>query len=326
MFDSICMRQQGLGELTISEPLDLGFLAEAMLFYQDVHVIANRQMITHLISKCGSDVLFDLLDSGFLRISFLENFDGIYTENSNTAYEHYTPVLGAMPHRAWKEDAKNLFAEAIGGSVKGGQRLAKRFSKHIKPISYDDSVRVETLEDFSSGGYIRDGVSCLLRYLAPEYSVSNNLVFQVTRNDGKFSVETNIDFSKANESYHRLFSSSHSSLSIAYLLSILMAARGDWYFASRFSSEVATNSVNSVIFNLKFDDLLKRRSESEHQISKFQDFVLDDARALRRLSTVGAKLCRTTEGALIGGKVSRTGSKNQEPDQGLVKAYFREKG
>ncbi len=324
MFDSICIRQQGLGELTISEPLDLGFLAEAMLFYQNVHVIANRQMITHLISKCGSDVLIDFLDSGFLRISFLENFEGIYTENSNTAYEHYTPVLGAMPHRAWKEDAKNLFVEEIGGSVKGGQRLAKRFSKHIKPISYDDSVRVETLEDFSSGGYIRDGVSCLLHYLAPEYSVSNNLVFQVTRNDGKFSVETDIDFSKANESYHRLFSSSHSSLSVAYLLSILMAARGDWYFASRFSSEVATNSVNSVIFNLKFDDLLKRRSESGHQISAFQDFILDDARALREAINSGERNFAELQKVLSSAAKFRNWLKNQDPDQELVKAYFRE--
>ena len=111
MFDSICIRQQSLGELKIKEPLDLGFLAEAMLFYQDVHVIANREIIKQLISKCGSDVLFDLLDAGFLRISFLENFDGIYTEDGGTPYEHYTPILGSMPHRVWKEDAKNFFAE-----------------------------------------------------------------------------------------------------------------------------------------------------------------------------------------------------------------------
>jgi hypothetical protein len=194
MFDSICIRQQSLGELTIREPLDLGFLAEAMLFYQDVHVIANREIIKQLISKCGADLLFDLLDSGFLRISFLENFDGIYTENGGTANEHYTPILGSMPHRAWKEDAKQFFAEVAGGSVKGGQRLAKKFGRHIKPIVLDSSVREETLEDFSSGGYLRDSVVHLLRYLAPGYSIPVGLIFDVTRKDSKLFIDTNIDF------------------------------------------------------------------------------------------------------------------------------------
>lgn len=324
MFDSICIRQQSLGELTIKEPLDVGFLAEAMLFYQDVHVIANRGIIKQLISKCGSDVLFDLLDSGFLKISFLENFDGIYTENGGTPYEHYTPILGSMPHRTWKEDAKNFFGEVAGGSVKGGQRLAKKFGRHIKPIVLDSSLQEETLADFSSGGYLRDSVVHLLRYLAPGYSIPGNLVFAVTRKDSKLFVDTNIDFLRANVSYHQAYSSSHSSLSIAYLLSILMAARGDWYFASRFSSEVATNSVNSVVFRLKFDELLKARTKSKNQISTFQDFVLDDGRALREAINSGGRSFADLRKVLSSATKFRDWLKNRDPDQELVKAYFRE--
>ena len=49
MFEMICIRRQHPFEL--SEPLDLGFLAEAMLFYQSVHLIADGSTITQLVPE-----------------------------------------------------------------------------------------------------------------------------------------------------------------------------------------------------------------------------------------------------------------------------------
>jgi hypothetical protein len=103
-----------------------------------------------------------------------------------------------------------------------------------------------------------------------------------------------------------------------------MAARGDWYFASRFSSEVATNSVHSVVFKLKFDELLKTRTKSDSQISTFQDFVFDDGRALREAINSGGRSFADLRRVLSSATKFRDWLKNRDPDQELVKAYFRE--
>ncbi|MDQ4121568.1 MAG: hypothetical protein M3209_08995 [Acidobacteriota bacterium] len=111
---------------------------------------------------------------------------------------------------------------------------------------------METIEDFSNGKYVKDAIAQLLEYQVPEYELPNEFIFKVLNNTTNFLVETNIDFKKANEFYHKRISPKHSSLSVSYLLSQLMSARSDWYYSSHFSSEVATDEISNIILNLKF--------------------------------------------------------------------------
>lgn len=67
MFESVCIRRQQL--LDAPEPFfDLGFLAEAMLFYQNVHLIADRGILSQLVSQCGSSLVIELIEEGFLKM------------------------------------------------------------------------------------------------------------------------------------------------------------------------------------------------------------------------------------------------------------------
>jgi hypothetical protein len=77
MFDSICVRNQSPHDVRI----DLGFLAEAMLFYSDVLVIAREQMIGQLAKGCGPEILIELLERGYLRLSYEYELTGIQTRN-----------------------------------------------------------------------------------------------------------------------------------------------------------------------------------------------------------------------------------------------------
>src|SRR5258708_2244991 len=114
MFESISIRGQKSWDPNVLAPIDLGFLAEAMLFYQSVHVIiTDREMLKWLVVKCQPSILLELLESEALKISYLEDFTGIYTTNTNSAHERHKPTIGQMPHRAWQADAPKLFAEAI---------------------------------------------------------------------------------------------------------------------------------------------------------------------------------------------------------------------
>jgi uncharacterized damage-inducible protein DinB len=326
MFEAICIRRkENFGSPVFDEPIDVGLLAEALLFYQKVHLIADRSVLKALIVKSKPDVLLDFLESGFLEISYLENLTGIYTEDTGTLYERHKPVLFSIPDYEWGKYAPKIFSEAIGCSIKGGKRYSKQFSKFIKPLSFDDSVQIETLEDLTKGHYVKDAVVHLLKHNAPEYQLPSPLIFELFRNnDSSFVVETNIDFVKANESYHERVSPKHSSLSVNYLLSHLIDVRGHWHFSSRFSSEVATNAISSAIFNLKFKDILSARQKSEEQIRVFQDFIFDDARAIREVINSGERDFEDLWKLLASAAKFKHWLKDQQPDQQLIKEYFRE--
>jgi hypothetical protein len=70
MLESVCIRRQR--PLSKLGPLDLSFLAEAMVFYQSVHVIAGIDIVSQLVSECGPALLNELIEEGFLKISYLE--------------------------------------------------------------------------------------------------------------------------------------------------------------------------------------------------------------------------------------------------------------
>jgi hypothetical protein len=325
MFESICIRLKNEpGNQSLEKMIDFGLLAEAMLFYQNVHLIAGRGFLELVVKEFRPEILLGYLEAGFLKISYIENFTGIYTENTGTRFEKYRPELFSIPDYNWKKHSPKLFSEAIGCSMKGGRRYSIQVSRYIKPLSMEDSVKSETLEDFSNYEFVRDSVTALLKYYVPEYKIPEPFVFNISRNNTHWFVETNIDFEEANKYYHKHVSPKHSSLSTAYLLSNLMEVRSDWYFSSHFSSEIIANSKSKIILSLKFNDLLKNRQKSEEQINVFQDFVFNDGRALREAINSGERNFRNLFELLSEANKFKLWLKDKQPDKQLIKEYFQE--
>jgi len=75
MFDRITIQRQS----TVGEPLDLGFLAECLVFYRKVRVIADPDIFKFMVRVCGPDTLLELLEMGSLEIEFFDNNSGVAT-------------------------------------------------------------------------------------------------------------------------------------------------------------------------------------------------------------------------------------------------------
>jgi hypothetical protein len=62
-------------------PIDLGLIAEAMLFYGRVRLIANRDFIISFVRECGPEELMELIEGGFVQITYTDRVPGVFTEN-----------------------------------------------------------------------------------------------------------------------------------------------------------------------------------------------------------------------------------------------------
>ncbi|MDQ4121569.1 MAG: hypothetical protein M3209_09000 [Acidobacteriota bacterium] len=123
MFESVCIHLKNrAGNENLETAVDFGFLAEAMLFYQNVHIIADSGFLKLIVQKFQPDVLLDFLEAGFLSISYLENNTGIYTENTSTSHEIHKPITWSIPDYTWENYSRKLFSEAVGFSMKGARR------------------------------------------------------------------------------------------------------------------------------------------------------------------------------------------------------------
>ena len=63
MFQTICIKPN-----EITYPTDIGFIAENLLYYENVHVIAGMDTFPIFINNCGIGTLVELLTNRNLKI------------------------------------------------------------------------------------------------------------------------------------------------------------------------------------------------------------------------------------------------------------------
>ncbi len=318
MFESICFRHQS----DRGPAIDLGFLAEAMLFYQRVIVIANEGMLRELIRGCYPLVLLEMLEEGEIELRYLEEQLAVQTENTGTADEVHEFIRFSSPQHTLEIATRKHFVEASPRSSQT-RLVAPRFTRLVKLQRYEEGVTQEALEQISDFDFIEAYIRLLLQRLAPGYSPPENLLFRVSPKGRKLHVETNIDFTDLNAIYHQYIPKEHSTLTPAYLLTFLHDIRGELFFASSLSTEIATIPLNAEIIRLKLQKLLENRLKSEKNILLFQKMIFEDARAIREAINTGRISINEFRSVLKRARRFKEWLVKQPPDANLLHEYYQ---
>ena len=136
MFESICIKRQ---DDFVGNPIDLGFFAEALLFYQHVHIVADRSILQFLLRTCGVDVLFALLESGVVTMTYLENGTAITTNDKGTPQERHDFVTWEYPGANLQVVAPETLQELTGGE-RSPPRKPAHFS-NFKSERFPQAIR-----------------------------------------------------------------------------------------------------------------------------------------------------------------------------------------
>ncbi|HEX6484046.1 MAG TPA: hypothetical protein VF043_34810 [Ktedonobacteraceae bacterium] len=141
MFNSICL--QGRQTSDPNKSIDLGFLAEAMLFYKNVHLIADNVMLEQLISYCGVQLIWEIVNEGFLTINYLER--GIGIGKSEPMKRLYFPMSFTSP--SWKlQEVLSDTLQKISGRHGQNRKLSNRLAEHIYPVNISDTEIFKGIE------------------------------------------------------------------------------------------------------------------------------------------------------------------------------------
>ncbi|MBZ5696557.1 MAG: hypothetical protein LAN36_14505 [Acidobacteriia bacterium] len=277
MFESICIARDGF----VGGPVDFGQLAESLIFYQQVHFLADHETFVSLVRTWGSDVVLELCQMGTLKIHYAENLTAVGTHHDSTPLERHGLVTVKAQNQNFLNQATHFFEEYCGPSGKGLNKTLRRFSKFVESFEYPKSILGHLQSELPDREYIRASVQGLLASLAPDFVQPNPLVFDIfLESNGEFRVETNINFTEANESYHRRVSPEHSSLSKAFIMASLLSARSNMETASQFSSDLALGPVSSIISANKIASLFKEHDRNRDVLDRFTELVVNDSRAI----------------------------------------------
>lgn len=324
MLDRILVRQHKPHD--IKNPLDLGALVEAMLFYGVTELVVDTSVLTQLACVWKPEGIVELAEEGFLRLSFQTNSTGIHTENANSDRERHRAVLYSVG-RAGKtvglEDVVPQAFEAASGRRGYARRQAARLYPFIKSSIIDVGFPERAEADLLDSAFVNQAASRTLATLVPEYSSADTIRFSVERADEALMVLTNVDFNLANSLYHRTVPTSHSSLSPAYLMAHILTARETLESAAAVRAEISADATHNAVAWLMVDRALSRRIGGHTRIESFQEFVLDDGRAIREAINSGEKCFPDLIQLLKHGRKFRSWVAEQPADSNLIKEYFQ---
>lgn len=320
MFQRINIQQQRMGDA--DHPLDLGFLVEAMLFYDRVDVVASRAGLGQLVRTFGPELLLEFLVRGHIALQFERNFTGVVTENFGTSLETCLLSVAQIERQDLLDVILPIVTEIVGRPGRS-RRLSRSLASRIVQTRIDDELPVRVAEDLTSPGYLHDAVRSILEMYVPGHFPSD-LRFEINVVEGKrFRIETNLDFVALNRTYHQIIPATHSSLDAPYVLSHMMEARKMLENSAAAGTELAVSPVYSRLTSLKLESVIRNRQRSAEGIAAFQDLVFDEGRSVADAINNGVRRLEDVLPVLSKAQKFREWLHTRQPDADLVKEYFR---
>jgi hypothetical protein len=322
LFERLCIQPAFTVEQ--NRGVDLGLLAEALIFYGQVYLVANRSVLADLIHRLGPDLTLRLAQEDRLQISYTNRFSVVYSEDVGLPTARHFLTVAEMPHTAIDRLAPELFVEATGKPGRG-RRMARRFLQHVARTDLDDSIADSAHEDALDASYVLAAAETALSSMAPQYKPSGPLSFELERlPERRFRIHTNLDVAAATRAMAQPSPGDRITVDPPLLASFLVSVHEGLAFASSFYSDLATSPLMSRLLRLKWASLLKQSEGAAKQIGQFQDFAFDDSRAIADAVRSGAVSFGDVLDVVERSTQFRRWLDGKENDANLVRDYFRE--
>jgi hypothetical protein len=319
VFESIGIKR--INHSDTSNPIDIGFIAESMLFYKRVTILADHVILANLVNRINLDDLLELLKQGYLEIQFVANSPAIATDPSQFGNLNNV-VLYEIVQDAEETIFKSLFelTDRRGYSKRSSNKIAS----YVKTSSFDTNLANEITQDFQNQEYLNKALKSILSDLVPAHNIMGDIFFNLHKTDKGLITETNLNFESINSVYHKYVSPSHSTITDAYLLSHLANVRTEIHAATKFNSEIATDSIYSNVMRIFFNDVIQKFSKNSGSIDSFQDLIFDDGKDIRSVINSGEKSMRDIIDVLAKADKFKQWLNQIDNDKNLIKEYYKE--
>lgn len=328
MFDHVVLRRAESGS-----PITAGQIAEALLFYQKVHLVIDRQTLFELLRQIGP--------SGLLSLVARADFSAVYTEeilgtmtNSVGASQYHDFVAFTLAGTAAGEklrtpqDRLRHELEQSGVAANQSKKIAEAFLRRVPLRKMSGNHFVEggipeaTRSDLNNTDYLTTAFSEILARTPGGYHPGPDLKVEVIKGQQGFFLFDNVNYERVNAARAEM-KPPVEPLTRAHVLSHLQDARADLALAAHYGGDFVTSAVTSSVIRLKVDVLLKRSEMNAKARQDFTEVVLPDMPTIAEQVDSGARSFQDFLILLDKSAKFREWLKSTNPDEGLVREYLR---
>lgn len=327
MFENIILRRA-----ENSLPISIGQIAEALLYYQKVHIFIDRSTLFKLIEQIGTSHILTLLRRPEVSAVYCEEM--LFTASDSAGISPFYKYCAGIYAGDQKKGRLKPLQERLERELKfkGVSELeAMRFSRAFvdkvpnRKLSGNYFLQGGILEaakrDLLDVEYIEQALHTIIAAMPGGYVAGENLKFKVINSDLGMFIDTNINLDLINRRRSQLVPPT-GPLTISHLLSYLLEARADLTLASFYGGDFVTSDVNSSIIQVRHAELLKRSNINVDSLRQFTEIILPDSPSLAEVIDSGERSFDDFLNLLDDAAKWKEFLKGVNPDEGLVRSYM----
>lgn len=318
MLDSILFKNSGKNDQVI----DIGALAESLIFYGKVRILGDAGVVQYLVKKIPPLIFVELIESGRIEFYYMHETLAVRV-NKNYLGEVYDLVKFTHANTSYEDKAIQIFRQAARSPQ--ARHAGYKFGKLVKKFEHDSLGRGSVTQSLADSSSLESATKTIIRNLAPEYQQAQELRFKINLQSSKtFTIDTNIDFEKANLSYNSRVPVEHSTLSPAFIVGKIQDAYATALYGAAFNSEVSTGALEAVLGLHALDGVLNRSAAGEQNIGQFVELTLENTYAIREAVNTGRVTFYEVLSLLETADKFRQWVAGVPDDKDLKKAYYQE--
>lgn len=329
MFEHIVLRRSESGQA-----ISAGRIAEALLYYQKVHIFIDRGTLFELIRQIGSSRILRLLRRPDVSAVYCEEMLATQTDSIGVSkYHNYVAfrLAGDEQVGQLKTSADRLRYEIKrqGLTNREAERFAKAFLDIVPVRRFDGNHFLEggitpaAKRDLLDTEYSAQAIRRAVAVLPGGYQIGDDFKFEVITTELGNYVFTNIDFDEINRRRSKL-DPPLEVLTMAHLLSTLLDARADLALASFYGGDFVTSAVTSSIIQLRHDELLRRSKLNIDSRKQFTEVVLPDSPRIAEVIDSGERAIDEFFELVDKSGRFKEWLKIVNPNEDLVRTYMRD--
>ncbi len=294
MFEKVILRRsEGGAAITAGE------LAEALFYYQNVHLVLGHGSLVGLDSTIGFKTILKLLKKTNFSAVYCEDQLGTKSETKAGRRIHsFVSVTyagskesGELPSR--KKRLRDIL-QRRGYKKREAKKLTERFSNEVPTKKLNSNYFTKggliqaALDDLEDEGFIDEAIRCVISKMLPGIPLPSDFFFRVELNRPSFHINTNLNFEELNRLY-RSNKPSSEDVTEAQLIGNILTAKSELMLAAHYGGEYYTSDVCSDIIRIRNIELMRRIGLEISEKDQFQEIVLNNGRAIREVINSGER-------------------------------------
>ena len=323
MFEKAILRRE-----IIANNIDVGLLAETLLFYQRTHIILDYESAVTLVSLIGLESFCRLLKDRHATIGLFSNLLGTETNRDSGLPLHKFVQFRLLEKVQKKFDPEAAIHQSFvrhgtdANQARAATNAILRFSTPERTTLSGKNYSLSDLghSDLLDQRYVDRAARSFIEGKVPGFKVPPNWRFVPHAQDGgtRFFIETNYDFAEINRALARF--NTNEAVYEGNVLTDIFDVRADMFFASKHMSEMVTSPARSNTLAAKFDGLTLRRDRHQQDIDLFSEIQLE-GRSLRESLNKGERSFAEFLDLLDKAAKFKGWLADADPEKGLIKEY-----